>query len=145
MIYRSSASLQALMPQNSPPSIQTSSVSASMPSTMPLAGGMSMERNVAMHLPCPCNKSFLTYLPVSLLAALGTAAARKVACGLLHENYTALSALNPYRRVGVGVLDFRIVELLPMLPLCFLDKLRCRFPIVRHRSLPILFYRVTIS
>ena len=84
---------------------------------------------VAMHLPCPCNKSLLTHLPVSLLlAAFGTAAARKVACRLLHENDTALSALNPYRRVGVGVLDFRIVELLTMRLLRFFDKLRCRFP-----------------
>lgn len=89
---------------------------------------------VAMHIPCSCNKSLLTHLPVSLLlAALGTAASRKVACRLLHENDTALSALNPYRRVGVGVLDFRIVEFLPMHPLCFLDKLRCRFALVGHK------------
>lgn len=118
------------MPQSSPPSIQTSSVNVSMPSTMPLAGGMSMERDVAMHLPCPCNKRFLTYLPVSLLlCAFGTAATRKVACRLLHENDTALSALHLYWRVGINVLDFRIVEILPMHPLCFLDKLRCRFPL----------------
>ena len=91
---------------------------------------------VAMHFPCPCNKSPLTHLPVSLLlAALGTAASRKVACRLLHENDTALSALNLYWRVGVGVLDFRIVELLPMHPLCFLDKLRCRFALVSHLNL----------
>ena len=82
-----------------------------------------------MHRPCPCNESLLTHLPVSLLlAALGTAAARKVACGLLHENDTALSTLNLYWRVGVDVHDFRIVENLPMHPLCFLGKLRCRFP-----------------
>ena len=62
---------------------------------------------VAMHFPCPCNKSPLTHLPVSLLlAALGTAASRKVACRFLHENDTALSALNLYWRVGVDVLDF---------------------------------------
>ena len=62
---------------------------------------------VAMHRPCPCNKSLLTHLPVSLLlAALGTAATREAACRLLHENNTALSALNLYWRVGVDVLDF---------------------------------------
>ena len=99
---------------------------------MPLAGGMSMERNVAKQIPCPSNNSLLTHLPVSLLAALETAASRKVACRLLHENDTALSALNLYWRVGVDILDFRIVEFLPMHPLCFLDKLRCRFPMVGH-------------
>ena len=126
------------------PSTQSSSVSASMPSAMLLAGGMSMERNVAMHLPCPCNKSFQTYLPVSLLlCAFGTAASRKVACRLLHENDTALSALNLYWRVGVGVLDFRIVELLPMHPLCFLDKQRCRFALVGHNS--IRFYNEMVQ
>ena len=85
-----------------------------------------------MQIPCPRNKSLLTHLPVILLVALGTAAARKVACWLLHENDTALSALNLYWRVGVDILDFRIVKLLPMHPLCFLDKLRCRFPMVSH-------------
>ena len=129
VIYRSSVSLQVSMPQNSPLSIQTSSVSASMPSTMPLAGGMNMVRNVVKQIPCPSNNSLLTHLPVSLLAALETAASRKVACRLLHENDTALSALNLYWRVGVDILDFRIVKLLPMHPLCFLDKLRCRFPL----------------
>ena len=74
------------------------------------------------------------YLPVSLLlAAFGTAASRKVACRLLHENDTALSALNLYWRMGVDILNFRIVELLPMHPLCFLDKLRCRFAMVWHK------------
>ena len=77
-------------------------------------------------------KSLLTHLSVSILAALGTATACKVACRLLHENDTALSALNLYWRVGVDILDFRIVKLLPMHPLCFLDKLRCRFPMVGH-------------
>ena len=92
---------------------------------------------VAMHRPCPCNESLLTHLPVSLLlAALGTAASRKVACRLLHENDTALSALNLYWRVGVDILDFRIVKLLPMRPLCFLNKLWCRFPLVGHVSSP---------
>ena len=134
--YRSSASLRALMLPNSPPSIQTSSVSASMHSAMPLAGGMSMERNVAKQIPCPSNNSLLTHLPVSLLAALETAASRKVACRLLHENDTALSALNLYWRVGVDILDFRIVKLLPMRPLCFLNKLWCRFPLVGHVSSP---------
>jgi hypothetical protein len=37
---------------------------------------------VAMHIPCSCNKSLLTHLPVSLLlAALGTAATRSVTIG----------------------------------------------------------------
>ena len=49
----------------------------------------------------------------------------------LSENYILLSAFNLYRCVGVSVLDFRIVEFLPpMHPLCFLDKLRCRFAYV---------------
>ena len=100
---------------------------------------------VAMYLLCPCNKSLLTHLPVSLLlAALGTAASRKVACRLLHENDTALSALNPYWRVGVDILDFRIVELLPMHPLCFLDKLRCRFPVVIHIGKLYMFSRCSL-
>ena len=73
---------------------------------MPLAGGMSMVRNVVKQIPCPSNNSLLTHLPVSLLAALETAASRKVACRLLHENDTALSALYLYWRVGVDVLDF---------------------------------------
>ena len=103
-----------------------------MPSTMPFTGGMSMEKSVAMQLPCPCNKSLLTHLPVILLVALGTAAARKVTYWLLHENDTALSALYLYWRMGVDILNFRIVELLPMHPLCFLDKLRCRFASVGH-------------
>ena len=99
------------MPPNSPPNTLTSSVSVSIPSVMPLAGGMSMERNVAIQI--PCYKSLLTYLPVSLLfAAFGTAA-RKVACRFLHENDTALSALNLYWRVGVDIINFQIVEFSP--------------------------------
>ena len=89
-----------------------------------------------MQIPCPCNKSLLTHLPVTLLVALGTAAARKVACWLLHENDTALPTLNLYRRVDVDVLNFRIIELHPMRPLCFLNKLWCRFPLVGHVSSP---------
>ena len=100
------------MPPNSPTSTLTSSVNVSMPSTMPLAGGMSMERNVAKQIPCPSNNSLLTHLPVSLLAALETAASRKVTCRFLRENDTALSALHLYWRVGINVLDFRIVEIL---------------------------------
>ena len=91
---------------------------------------------VAMHRPCPCNESLLTHLPVSiLLATLGTAAARKVTCWLLHKNNTALSALYLYWRMGVDILNFRIVELFPMHPLCFLDKLQCRFALVSHLNL----------
>ena len=94
---------------------------------MPPAGGMSMERNVAMQI--PCYKSILTYLPVCLLlAALWTAAARKVACRLLQENDTALSALYPYWLMGVDIFHFRIVKPVTMYPMCILDKLRCRFP-----------------
>ena len=61
VIYRSSASLQALMPPNSPPSTPTSSVNVFMRSAMPLAGGMSMEKSVVMQLHCPCNKHLLTH------------------------------------------------------------------------------------
>ena len=50
VIYRSSASLQVSMQQNSPPSTQTSSVSASMPSAMLLVGGMNMEKNVKLQI-----------------------------------------------------------------------------------------------
>jgi len=88
---------------------------------------------VAMHIPCSCNKSLLTHLPVSLLlAALGTAASRKMACRLLHENDTAPSAPYPYWRMRIDIFHFRIVVLVAMLFLCFLDKLRCCFPVVVH-------------
>ena len=50
VFYRSSVSLQVSMPPNSPPSIQTSSVNASMLSAMLPAGGMSMEKNVRLQI-----------------------------------------------------------------------------------------------
>ena len=46
MMYPSSMSLLAFLPQNSPPNTQTLSVSASMPSAMLLAGGMSMGKRL---------------------------------------------------------------------------------------------------
>ena len=120
---------------NSPPSIQTSLVSASMHSAMPLAGGMRMEKSAFMLLPCPCNKNPPESSSCQYSCCTWGSHCLKVACRLLHENDTALSALNPYRRVGVDILDFRIVKLLPMHPLCFLDKLRCRFALVSHLNL----------
>ena len=69
-ICPSSASSQALMQKNSPPSILTSSKSVSLPSMMPQDGGMSMVRSFFLKLcvkMCPAENNYKDYYYLCML------------------------------------------------------------------------------
>ena len=113
-----------------------------MHSMMLFTGGMSMEKNASMLLPCPCNKNPPESSSCQYSCCTWDSHCLKVACRLQHENNTALSALYPHWLMGVDIFYFRIVKPVTMYLLCILDKLRCRFPTKRH--LGIIVYRMSM-
>ena len=99
--------------------------------------------SVSMYSPALFNESLLAHSPFQLLlAAIRASVPSQVARRLLHENDIASSALYPYWHMCIDIFYFRIVKPVTMYSLCFLDKLRCRFPVVGHFG--IIAYRMSI-
>ena len=89
---------------------------------------------VSMYRPALFNESLLAHSSFQLLlATIRTSMPSQMARRLLQENGTALSALYPYWLMGIDIFHFRIVKPITMYLLCILDKLRCRFPMERHK------------